>query len=88
MTNAYLVARFTKVTHSMVAAMKIEVTKDMTWYAPVFDKKARIFTNKTSADAYAKKMNRELHKPAGPDGSFTLDISGYTDFKVIAVTKG
>lgn len=88
MTNAYLVARFTKVAHAFLLGTSIRADKDTTWYAPVFDKKARIFTNKASADAYAKKMNRELHKPAGPDGSFTIDISGYTDFKVISVTKG
>lgn len=89
MTNAYLVARLTKVTHAFLLGMNgIRADKDTTWYAPVFDKKARIFINKEAADSYAKRMNRELHKPAKPDGSFTIDISGYTDFKVIAVTKG
>jgi len=89
MTNAYLVARFTKATHAFLLGMSgIRADKDTTWYAPILDKKARIFTNKTSADAYAKKMNRELHKPASPDGSFTIDISGYTDFKVISIAKG
>lgn len=87
MANAYLVARFTRVAHAFMVGMNIPASKDDTWYAPVFDKKARIFTNKASADAYAKKMNTDLHKPHA-DGSFMIDISGYTDYKVIAVAKG
>lgn len=90
MANAYLVARFTKVTHAFIIGMNIPASKDTTWHAPVFDKNARIFTNRTSADAYAKKMNnalREMGKP-GKDGSFMIDISGYTDYKVVAITKG
>lgn len=89
MANAYLVARFTKATHAFLLGMSgIRADKDTTWYAPILDKKARIFTNKASADAYAKKMNAALHPPAKADGSFTIDISGYTDYKVVAVTKG
>ena len=90
MANAYIVARFTKVTHAFLLGIgNIRADKDTTWHAPIFDKNARIFTSKASADAYAKKMNNLLHNPPKrADGSFTLDISGYTDYKVIAVTKG
>lgn len=88
MANAYLVARFTKVTHAFLLGTNMPANKDTTWHAPIFDKKARIFTNKASADAYAKKMNAALHAPARADGSFTLDITGYTDYMVVAITKG
>lgn len=88
MANAYLVARFTKVTHAFLLGMNVPANKDNTWHAPILDKKARIFTNKASADAYAKKMNAALHPPARADGSFTVDITGYTDYMVVAITKG
>lgn len=89
MANAYLVARVTEVTYPFVAGMGGRVTKDMIWRVPVFNKDTRIFTNKTSADAYAKKKNHELHNPkVNADGSFNMDVSGWSDFKVISVTKG
>ena len=89
MANAYLVARFTKATHAFLLGMGgVRADENNSWYAHVLDKKARIFTNKASADAYAKKMNAALHPPARADGSFKIDITGFTDYMVKPITKG
>lgn len=87
MARAYLVARTTEVTHVFMAKMGIAPKKGEYWNAPVFNKDARIFTTKVKADEYMRKKNRELHNK-GKDGSFKIDISGYSDYIVIPVERG
>lgn len=87
MVKAYLVCRTTEVTHAFMVRIGT-LTKDSTWYAPVFNDKAKIFTNKASAEAYRNKMNANLHNPKeSKDGHFTIDVSPYTDFIIIEVNK-
>lgn len=88
MAKAYLVARFAKVTYGFVAQAGIRVGREDMWDAPVFDKNAKIFTNRAKAEAYAKKKNLELHPKPKADGSFSIDVSGWSDFKIAPIEMG
>lgn len=88
MAKAYLVARFAKVTYGFVAQMGVRIKDEDMWNAPIFNKDAKIFTNKAKAEAYAKKKNIELHPKPKADGSFSVDISGWSDFKIASIEMG
>lgn len=87
MAKVYLVCRMAEVTYTFMANMGVPLKKGMYWYAPVFDKTAKVFLTKAPADAYCDKMNHDLKHPKQEGNVIHMDIAPYTDFKVIPIER-